>query len=79
MDFMSELYRQEENKIIFEIWGKDCEKVRKFTNEHNNCFDKYHDVTGMQFSYTFTPSTVGMIIIIECSCGEKLTVGDFMK
>ena len=62
---------EEPQKIIFEISGKDLEKLKIFKKEHEPCFEKFHDLIGAQFVYTFIPTGLGMYITVKCSCGEK--------
>ena len=59
----------------FQIQGKDYEFLKKFHKNHKKCgkgmaFD--------QFSYTFSPTSLGIAITVKCSCGKRLLLGDFL-
>lgn len=60
----------------FEITGKDCEHVKKFTEQHRNCPMKS---LGEQFAYTFIPTGLGIAIEVSCTCGQKILLGDIME
>ena len=60
-------------KINFEINGNDLGKLRKFQNQHKSCDSGF---AGDKYSYTFSPSGLGTAITVQCSCGQKLLLGD---
>lgn len=62
-------------KIIFEINGADVKKLKRFERQHKNCS---MGMEGGKFSYTFIPTGLGLAITVECSCGQKLFLGDFL-
>ncbi len=60
--------------IKFEINGNEFENVNRFRKQHESCskgmaFDK--------FSYTFTPTSMGVLASIKCSCGQTMNFGNF--
>lgn len=63
------------DKIEFEIMGQDFENVKKFRKQHSNCFK---GMCAEQFEYTFVPSSLGLMASIKCSCGQSMSIGDFM-
>lgn len=70
---MDRMIYDDSNSEKFIICGRDYEYLKRFKREHKNCdkgmaFDK--------FSYTFVPTSLGMYISVDCSCGKKLLLGD---
>lgn len=58
-------------KVIDFVRNHDC-SIQK--DEHG--FPKI-GVIGGSTSYIFTPTSLGMIIEVECSCGKKENVTDY--
>ncbi len=69
-----ELYVETQEKITFEISGADLEKVRRFRELHKTCF---RGEVLEQFTYSFSPSGMGVAMEVRCSCGKILELGDF--
>lgn len=67
--------RPDDNRIKFAIEGEDFKKYIKFEKQHEDCFIGSF---GDQFSYTFSPSAVGTLITVKCSCGQTLRLGDIV-
>ena len=63
------------DKIEFEVSGKDFTNVKKFRKQHKNC---NMGMTAEQFEYSFTPTSLGLMATIKCSCGRSMTIGNFM-
>ena len=63
------------NEFTFSIEGKDADVLAKFKKAHARCLA---GTAGDRFSYSFSPSSLGMAITVNCSCGQKLFLGDFM-
>ena len=63
------------DNISFEINGNDYINLKKFQKQHTDCCS---GMAGEQFEYTFIPSGLGLAISVKCSCGQTLTLGDFM-
>ncbi len=62
-------------KIIFEINGADAKKLKRFERQHKNC---PMGMEGGRFSYTFTPTGLGLAITVKCLCGQQLFLGNFL-
>lgn len=60
----------------FEITGRDCEHVKKFTEQHKDCPMKS---LGEKFAYTFIPTGIGIAITVSCTCGQKILLGDIVE
>ena len=47
-------------KISFTIENGDYDKLKKFQMDHANCLEKYPNMTGAQFKYSFVPDGLGV-------------------
>ncbi len=64
-----------EEKISFEINGTDYVNLKKFEKQHKHCLS---GTCGDKLSYSFIPTGMGLAITVKCSCGQKLSLGNFM-
>ena len=64
-----------DSKYVFSINEADIEKLKKFEKQHKKC---NMGMAADKFSYTFCPTSLGMAITVECSCGQKLLLGNFL-
>ena len=64
-----------EEKITFEINGTDYVNLKKFEKQHKHCLS---GTCGDKLSYSFIPTGMGLAITVKCSCGQKLSLGNFM-
>ena len=62
--------------ITFKVTGRDAEKLNEFQKLHDGCLE---GMAGGRFSYSFSPTSLGMAITVSCSCGQKLFLGNFMN
>lgn len=60
--------------ITFSIEGKDFEKLEKFQKKHKNCIEKYPNMTGAQYSYSFINDSMGTLKSCKCVCGKSITM-----
>jgi hypothetical protein len=63
------------DEIVFEITGSDLKRVRKFRRIHKDCPT---GMTGEKLEYSFIPTGLGVAIVVKCSCGRTLHIGDFL-
>jgi len=49
---------------------------RQEANTHD-CPITYEGAIGGKFTYSFTPTSLGVIAVITCSCGYKLDCTDY--
>ena len=66
---------EKEKGLFFEITGNDRKMLKKFEKQHKDC------MMGMacdKFTYSFTPTGLGLAITVSCSCGQELQLGDFL-
>ena len=66
---------EKKDSIVFEIDGKDFKNVKKFWKQHKKCTS---GTAGDQFEYSFVPTSLGLAGSVKCSCGQTLSVGDFL-
>lgn len=58
---------------MFELSGIEKERLDKWLKKHNK---KCIDYPGGHLTYMFTPTGIGNIVEIQCSCGKKVDVSD---
>lgn len=71
----NEKYRAELRRGFY-ISEEEQEDINKWEKEHIKAKHKgksYSGTIGGRFKYIFTPTSIGEIGEIECSCGEKYT------
>ncbi|WP_044917104.1 hypothetical protein [Butyrivibrio sp. WCE2006] len=62
-------------KKAFIISGSDFDKLTLFKKQHSECG---YGTAGDKMIYSFIPTGIGTAITVECSCGQKLMLGDFL-
>lgn len=66
--------------ITFEISKKeDLEKLRVFMKQHRRCRYIHHDLTCACFTYSCTPTGLGPLYSVKCSCGEEIILSGDMS
>lgn len=65
-------------KNIFELSDQQREEIDKWDKEHECTLnsDKYVGAIGGHLSYEFIPTSIGVIVNVKCSCGQKLDVSN---
>lgn len=70
----------------FLIDGVELTKFRAWEVEHNKTCKFYDDGTqvaspsgaiGGRFTYSFTPTGLGHVVVVSCTCGMKINITDF--
>lgn len=66
---------------MFTITEEQIEKVDRWKVEHDKVC-KYTDpmnqgTIGVRFTYCFTTTSLGVIIIVKCSCGVRIDLSDY--
>lgn len=56
----------------FPISEKEQEKIREWKKNHQH----YGGAIGGTFTYEFTPTSIGTVGVIKCTCGEHFTFCD---
>lgn len=62
-------------ELLFSITSKDFDQLNSFQKLHKDC---PCGMAGEKYSYSFCPSGLGTAITVRCSCGRKLTIGNFL-
>ncbi len=74
----------------FEISGVEFDKVKKFKKDHNCSLPdapkrlqkltgekKRQGAIGGQYSYSFTPTSLGTAVSVRCACGNERNVTEY--
>lgn len=73
----------DEIMISFNVTRKQLEQSNVWTNQHNKekhlpdgRTTRFSGAIGGGFSWEFTSTTIGMIVMLKCSCGEEIDLSD---
>ena len=60
----------------FKLTEKEASEIQEFMKKHKNCclekLDKmFFSSIGGQFSFTFTPTGLGNVVVIKCNACDK--------
>ena len=62
----------------FEIPDEEAEKSEEWKIEHKKvCKVTNVGAIGGRFTWSFTATSLGCIIVLKCACGEKINLTDF--
>lgn len=65
----------------FHLYKEQSELIRKWVNEHNvqkhGSPAPYGGAIGGQITYKFTPTSIGIVVTVHCTCGEAIDVSDY--
>lgn len=65
-------------KDSFRVYDSEWEKIREWQTSHNqekhNSKKSSFGVSGGQWTYLFTPTGIGTIVTVKCTCGDELCV-----
>jgi len=69
----------EERKIMFSLDPKELEKRKEWEENHNlTCpYTSYSGAIGGRLTFSFTPTSLGVIAKIKCACGEETDLTDY--
>jgi len=57
---------------------EEVKKMEEWKKDHLlSCSIKYFGAVGGRFTYSFTPTSLGMICNISCACGEVFDATDY--
>ena len=71
--------------IFFKLSEQQVKKVEEWANSKtghectlkpNEYSRKYCGAVGGHLTYCVTPTSIGSIIIVKCSCGQELDISD---
>ena len=64
-----------ENEIKqIEEWNKEHDKTCSILKMHKDKWTSPYGTIGGGRTYTFTPTSIGTIMTMECSCGKELFI-----
>jgi len=62
----------------FSLTEEEENKYKTWVKEHNKiCPIKDTGAIGGRISFQFTPTSLGLITIVKCACGEELNLTDY--
>jgi hypothetical protein len=60
---------------MFAVDEEQLKKLNEFREKHWRCGSKA--AIGGAVTYEFTPTSLGVVVVIKCHCGAKLDVSDY--
>lgn len=75
MDEIAKLFSQEEFQKYTEWDDKHYPKCKFY--DDGTKVDSPQGAIGGRLTFSFTPTSVGLIIRVECACGEKIDCTDY--
>ena len=64
----------------FEISNEDAEKISQWRKRHvPDCVytnENQGAISGL-YTFSFTPTSLGIVTVVKCSCGEEFNFTDF--
>jgi hypothetical protein len=66
----------------FKISDTDNRKFSEWREEHaKTCkmVKGYQGAIGGNWTYCFTPTSIGTVLKVECSCGERTDLSDYLS
>lgn len=76
---LMEMKKANKNKIIFTIEDEQLEKLRNWKAQHiveKHGGSSYAGAIGGRYTYIFTPTSIGSVKTVRCSCGEEYNIED---
>jgi len=62
----------------FHIVDEELQKLTEWAEKHNKeCPVKNSGTIGGRITYTFTPTSLGMIVKVKCACGENTDLTNY--
>lgn len=62
----------------FSLCPEEIERARAFEKKHIACAMKHPTAIGGHISYTFTPTSIGTGVTVECGlCGESENITEY--
>lgn len=64
-----------ETKVpLFWVEKYESEQMCKFASKHSHC---HRGAIGGAITYCFTPTSLGVIMTVKCTCGKELDITDY--
>jgi len=71
-------FKKEDKEMEFYLTKEDVKKYRVWLEEHKKvCSVKNAGAIGGRITFQFTPTSLGLITIVTCICGEELNLTDY--
>lgn len=71
-------------KPVFHLYKEQTEIAQKWMVEHDKAKHipigkkhRYSGTIGGAYTWMFTYTSIGIVITVQCSCGEKIDVSDY--
>ncbi len=65
-----------EGNMKFEIDLDQLMKISEWDKEHK-CTNKEQGAIGGKLMYMFTPTSIGSVVKVRCSCGSEIDVSNY--
>lgn len=64
---------------MFDIGKAEGVKLRRWSRRHDKTciYVKNQGASGGRTTYSFTPTTLGVITVVSCACGKKCDITDY--
>ncbi len=63
---------------MFNLTKEQQEQLAVWEHKHKDaCTMKYFGAIGGRYTYSFTPTSLGVVFTVECSCGEKKDLTEY--
>ena|ERR1700690_4488086 len=63
-----------EQNLIIQKWIEEHDKAKHINSEQTH---RYSGAIGGAYTYEFTPTSLGTVARVRCSCGEVIDVSDY--
>ena len=68
----------------FHVADKDYQRAKEWSGQHDQekhtppgKTSRYSGAIGGAYTWCFTPTNIGTVVKIKCSCGEELNLTDY--
>ena len=68
--------KPETRTAMFYVDAVQLKKINEFASDHK-CSMRYHGAIGGALTYSFTPTTLGVVVKLTCACGAEIDVSDY--
>jgi len=69
---------------MFSLYKEQREAAREWIQRHDGERHispgkkyRYSGSIGGAYTWEFTPTSIGMAVVVKCSCGEELNISDY--
>jgi hypothetical protein len=68
--------KSETRTAMFWVDEDQLKKLNDFASNHK-CPMRYHGAIGGALTYSFAPTTLGVVVKVTCACGAEVDVSDY--